>query len=303
MLEKFGRNYILLVQLQDGSTLTIQPPFTVEFDITRNILTSANVCSIRIYNLGVINRNQIEFNIYNQTEFRAVQLLAGYGNTLATIFHGNITQAWSVREGVNFITQIECFDGGFAYNNAQQNFQFPAGTPNQVVIETLVANLGIHKVMTGAIGNFPGTTQRAKSYSGSTTNLLSTLTGGGFFIDNSYANCLGNSECLQGNIPLINSQSGLLGTPVREQNILTFDILFEPRVQAGQIIELESLTATQATIQTPKQAINGFYKISSVKHRGMISEAVCGDAITTLGMLVNPNGTPLTVVKGGTNII
>jgi hypothetical protein len=299
MLEKFGRNYYLLVQLQNGSILTIQPPFTIQFDITRNILTSANVCSVRIYNLSLINRNQIEFNIFNRGENRTIQLIVGYGKTLATIFHGNISQAWSVREGVNFITQIECFDGGFAFNNAQTNFTFPAGTSNQTIIASLVASLNQYNIKTGAIGKYPGSTNRSKTYSGSTTDLLGQLTGGGFFIDNSAANALGNNEVLQGAIPLINSQSGLLGTPVRENNILTFDMILEPRVQAGQIIELQSLTGPQATEQSPKQAINGFYKVTSVKHRGMISEAVCGDAITTLGMFTNPSNTPLTLISSG----
>lgn len=288
-LTKFGRNYILLVELQNGSVLTIQPPFTIEFDITRNILTSANVCSIRIYNLSQINRNQIEFNIYNQGSFRFVQLIAGYGNNLAVIFHGNITQAWSVREGVNFITQIECYDGGYAYNNAIFNYSFPAGTSNQTIIETLVETLGTYQIQKGAIGEYPGQTNRSKTYSGPTTQILSELTGGGFFIDNSFAHCLGNNECIQGSIPIVNSESGLLGTPVREQNILTFDILFEPGIQAGQYIQLQSTTGAISTTQTPNQGINGFYKITSVKHRGMISEAVCGDVITTLGMFSTEN--------------
>ena len=50
-MDKFGRNYLLTVQLQDLSPLVIEPPFTLEFDITQNILTSANVCQFRIYNL------------------------------------------------------------------------------------------------------------------------------------------------------------------------------------------------------------------------------------------------------------
>src|ERR1017187_1050595 len=98
-MDKFGRNYILTVETQNNDLLIIQPPFTVEFDITRNTLTSANVCSIRIYNLSQNNRNKIRFNIMDTGDFRSVQLQAGYGTNLPIIFSGNITQAWSVREG------------------------------------------------------------------------------------------------------------------------------------------------------------------------------------------------------------
>ena len=274
-VNKFGRSYSLTAGTLAGGTLLIQPPFTVEFDITRNILTSANVCQIRIYNLSLDHRNALRFNIFDSGDFRPIIFNAGYGSNLPTIFSGNITQAWSVREGVDFVTTIECFDGGYAFANATTNQSFPSGTPQQVVIETLVQSLGNFNVSPGAVGNYPGSISRGNTYSGNTAQVLSELTGNGFFIDNGRANCLGNSECVSGGIPLINAQSGLLGTPVREQTNLSFDMIFEPGAKAGQLIQLESLT---------ESSFNGFYKITSVKHRGMISEAVCGDAITTLGM-------------------
>jgi hypothetical protein len=272
-MDKLGRSYTLFVQTTDGSTLQIQLPFTVEFDITRNTLTSANICSIRIYNLSVNNRNKIRKNVNNYGDLRSIILQAGYQKNNPIIFSGNITQAWSVREGVNFITQIECFDGGFAFANAQYSKAFPADTPKVSIIEDMISSLP--DVSVGTIGSYPGNITRGNSYSGSTTELLAQITGGGFFIDNGKGNALGNNECLEGEIPLINSASGLLGTPVLEQTILNFDMIFEPRIVVGQKIELESST---------DQNFNGFYKIISVKHRGMISAGVCGDAITSVGL-------------------
>lgn len=270
---KFGRNYILTVQTQNNDLLVIQPPFTIEFDITRNILTSANVCSIRIYNLSQNNRNKIRYNIMDTGDFRSVQLQAGYGTNLPIVFSGNINQAWSVREGNNFITAIESFDGGFAFANSQANIVFPSGTAQQTVIETLAGSLP--NVALGAIGSYPGSLSRGAAYSGSATDILRDLTGGGFYIDNGRANCLGDSECVEGEMQLINSSSGLLGTPIREQTILSFDMIFEPRLIVGQQIQLQTSTA---------QSFNGFYKVISLKHRGTISQAVCGDAITSVGM-------------------
>lgn len=272
---KFLRNYVLTVQTQNGDNLTIAPPFTIEFDITRNTLTSANVCSIRIYNLSQNNRNAIRFNIMDTGDFRAVELRAGYGETqnLPVIFSGNITQAWSVRESVNFITAIECFDGGFAFANAETNVVFPSGTAQLTVLQTLAGSLP--NVSLGAIGSYPGSLSRGAAIAGSTTDQLATISGGGFFIDNGKAHVLGDSECLEGEMLVINSSSGLLGTPVREQTILNFDMIFEPRLIVGQKIQLDSGTGAN---------FNGFYKIISLKHRGMISQAVCGDAITSVGM-------------------
>lgn len=276
MASKFGRNYQLSVGLQDGTTLKVSLPFTVEFEIVRNILTSANTMHIRIYNLSARNRNQIRYNFYDTGTLRPVKINAGYGDgVLPQVFTGNITQAWSVREGSNFVTTIEAFDGGFAFANATTNIPFPSGTPQQTIISTMAESLSNYGVAVGAIGSYPGTISRGNTYSGSTTDILRELTGGGFYIDNGKVNCLGNSECINGGIPLINAASGLLNTPVLQQTILSFDMLFEPGVISGQKIQLVS--ATDATF-------NGFYKVISIKHRVMISAAVCGDAVTSLEM-------------------
>ncbi len=271
-MDKFGRNYELKIQTVSGNLLTVTLPFSIEFDITRNTLTSANVCQIRIYNLSPFNRNQIRFNVSDYGRFRAVELRAGYGTNLAKIFAGNISQAWSVREGVNFITQIECYDGGFAFNNGVTNMQFPAGVEQKQVIRTLAGSLP--EVEVGSFGSYPGTLSRGNTYSGNTTEILSQLTGGGFFIDNGVANALGTNEYIPdfGGTIVINSKSGLLGTPVLEQTIVRFDMLFEPGLNAGARVLLQSITENN---------FNGEYKITSVKHRGMISEAVAGSVITT----------------------
>lgn len=250
----------------------MQLPFTVEFDITRNTLTSANVCQIRIYNLSPKNRNLIRKNVNDYNIFRLITLKAGYGSNMPVIFTGNITQAWSVREGVNFITQIECFDGGFAFANSLSNVVFPANTAQNTVIKTLTEDLD--HVSVGAIGSYPGQLSRGNSYSGSTTGLLAQITGGGFFIDNGRANVLGTNECLLdiGGTKVINAKLGLLGTPVLERTIVHFDMIFEPSLFPAQRIFLESATDVN---------FNGDYKVTAVKHRGMISAAVCGEAITT----------------------
>ena len=196
---KFGRNYLLQIQTQTGQLITIQPPFTVEFDITRNTLSSANVCSLRIYNLSSPHRNQIRHNYLDTQTFQSIIFQAGYGQNLATAFVGNITQAWSVREGTNFVTTIESFDGGFAFNNAKVNYSFPAGTTKLSVINSVIGTMPF--VTAGAIGAYPGTLDRGNAVSGNSTNILGDLTGGGFFIDGGKVNCLGNNECVTGGVP------------------------------------------------------------------------------------------------------
>lgn len=270
---KFGRNYQLEVQMQTGELLVIGLPFTIEFDITRKTLGDANVGQVRIYNLSPLHREQIRFNVYEYGSYRQIRLKAGYGTSLTTIFQGNMNVAWSVREGVNFITQIECYDGGYAYVNGVTNRSFPAGTPKNVEIATIMQDLPHTTV--GTIGpSYNGVLSRTNVYSGNTANILSDITGGGFFIDNGVANALGTNEYViqLDQTTLINSSTGLLGTPVLEQDTVRFDMLFEPTLNIGQKIKLESLG---------ENSFNNEYKVTGVKHRGMISQSVAGSVITT----------------------
>ncbi len=272
MALKFGRRYDLRVGTESGNTLVIQPPFTIQFDIIRNTLTSANVCQFRIYNLSEKNRNQLRFNSSNYGELRPIEFRAGYGTNLPRVFTGNISQAWSVREGNNFITQIESYDGGFAFNNGTTNQEFPGDTTQRTVVENLIAELP--NVELGVIGSgYDQVLGRGSSYSGNTASLLAELSGGGFFIDDGKANILSDNEYIEAPKTLIISPaSGLLNTPVLEQTIVRFDMLFEPQLNAGYKVELDSVSGLN---------FNGEYKIVGVKHRGMISESVCGSVVTT----------------------
>lgn len=273
-MDKYNRNYELVIQKRDGTFLRITRPFTVEFDIHRNSLSSANTCSIRIYNLNQNSRNQIRKDQFDFGDLRTIGFSAGYGDKLSLAFAGNITQAWSVREGTNMITQIECYDGGFAYVNAITSNQYPAGTQVGSIIDSLARTLP--GVQVGAIGDFPGQISRGNSYTGNTIERLTEITGGSFFIDNGKANCLRDGECLDGDIPLINAEAGLLGTPVKEQQYINLELLFEPSIAVGQLIQLQSVTA---------EVFNGSHKVLSIKHRGIISDAVSGSAVTSLGLL------------------
>lgn len=278
-LLKLARNYELFVQTSTGDTLIITPPFTLELDITRNTLSSANICQIRLYNLSAVHRNQIYFNIFDQSDFRQIILKAGYGETnLSTIFTGNISQAWSYREHVDFITQIECYDGGFAYVNGKVNITFPAKTPLITVIRTLMGFLPQTEI--GAIGAFSGVLSRSNTYSGNAAQILTELTGGAFFIDNGKAYALQTTDYLAAvgtptqSLPVIfvNDQTGLLNTPIREQSMYRFEMLFEPTLNVGGLVQVDSFT---------NPFVDGTYKITAVKHRGIISPVVSGDLITS----------------------
>lgn len=292
MQEKFNRNYKLIVEtvtpipfITAGTrSVEIALPFTMEFDIKRSLSGAANSSVIRIYNLKPETRNQILKTFYDIGNYKKVTLRAWYGETLnfPMVFTGNVSQAFSVRQGNNFITQIQAYDGGFAYVNSRLNLSVPktGATSNRSIIESAVDSLSAYGVSRGAIGNYPGNVEKGYVACGNTTEILSNeLTGNGFFIDNGRANCLREDEYIYDSVtPTINSNSGLLGTPVREQGWVIVETLFEPQAYVGQRVFLESTT---------EKNYNGAYKVVSIHHKGIISEAVCGSATTTFQLLGN----------------
>lgn len=284
---KFGRAFHLVAQTTTGLTVSMELPFSIEFDITRNVFSSTNVAQIRIFNLAPNTRNSLRKNVIDLDDIRTVTLRAGYGENLPVVFTGNITQAWSVRENnVNFVTQIESFDGGFAFATGITSQNFQAGTSMETVLRSLIEDLP--GVTLGAIGDGYDFSigPRGDTYSGNTAQLLTELTNGQFYVDNGKAYILGNSECVQGQIELIDASTGLIGTPLREQSFISLDLIFEPRVSCGQLINLRS--GTDVTF-------NGEYKVASVKHRGVISPSVGGEAITSL--VLDASAQSLTVVR------
>lgn len=271
---KFGRNYQLTIEGTDGTPIVIKPPFTLEFNIVRNNLSSVNNGVIRIYNLAQQTRSLLRHDRNDFGNIRRFYLEAGYGQMLSTIFAGTMTYAWSVREGVNFVTQVQGFDNGDAFvNGFYDGPPFAAQTPTKTIMQTIIESMP--SVSVGVIGNYPDSITRAKSYSGNCMQILNELSGGGAFIDNGRVNVLGDQECLPAQVATISSDTGLLGTPMREERVLTFDMLFEPGLVVGQQINLVSTTGSN---------FNGQYKVVGVSHRGVISPTVSGEAVTSINL-------------------
>ena len=266
----------------EGGWLDITMPYTLSFSITRNTLAQANTGRFTILNLAEDTRRRIYKDKYKTNIYKGIELRAGYGDTKETlplIFKGNIKQAYSQRSGVNYQTEIEAYDAGFAYVNANTGRSFAQGTTDKQIIETLIKDLP--HISVGKIGAFADKLPKGNSMQGPTIELIKNISKSNFFIDNEKAYCLQENECYRGNIQKITSDSGLLGSPLREETLLTFSIIFEPRLQIGQYIQLESST---------EKLFNGDYKVIGVEHQGTISDAQSGRCVTKVSLYYGAKG-------------
>lgn len=274
-MSKFGRNYKLLVQDSEGDFITIQNPLTVEFDVTRTATSSVNNAVFKVYNLGENSRNRIFQDRFDPREYKKVIFQAGYDD-LNTLFIGNLFEAYNVREGNNIVTYMESRDGGFDISNTFAEITFAKNTSIDEIIKELSKKFP--NLTLGKFGQIEGSVKRGVVLDGNVFSLLKKYSNERVYIDLEKINMLSYNEVIEGDVPLLTSDTGLLGTPRRSNSYLSIETIFNPQILISQIIEINSDIAKQ---------YNGQYKVIGCKHSGTISEAVGGDCKTTLDLLMS----------------
>ena len=287
-MKKWTRNYILTVQVDENAKeyVDITMSLTISFNIKRSVNSTANTASITVLNLSETTRRKVFLDNYKFMYYKGIELRAGYGNDIENmplIFKGNIQSAFSKRNGVDYETSVDALDGGFAYANAITNRQFAKGTTDRQALNALISDLP--HIQAGHIGNFNSILPRGNSVSGSTFDYFGSFSDENYFIDLEKMNCLLDNEGFEGNIKVIDASCGLLGSPLREEAFLTFEMIFEPRLQIGQFVEIKSLTET---------IYDGTYKVIGIEHSGTISDAQSGQCKTKVS-LNYINGLPVIV--------
>lgn len=285
VVAKYDNQCIWSLSVTDGiNTVVVGYPLTVEFSIERNTFASANTGNFNIYNLAPSTRSakggllfQDRFNATNQ---KFVTFKAGYNGNLITCFRGRIQEAYSKRSGTEVITSIQCLDMGVPTDYI--NVTFEAGTSKKEAYLNIIQNLSGLKL--GSIGTLEGIYQTPVTFEGKPLKVLNEITGGHTFIDNGIIHTLMPNEALDVGVTILNAETGLINTPQRRNAEIIAEGIFNPSVFVGQLIEVQSQTASE---------FSGTFKVSGFQHSGTISGAVAGTRQTRYNFLVGallPNG-------------
>lgn len=272
---RFGRNYRLTIETNDGNAIVIEPPLTIDFTLERSTLSSLNSAQIQVYNLSEKSRSRIFQDRFTQRPdgYKRVVLQAGYGK-LNTIFRGNIFQATSTRQGADILTYIDARDGAF---DAERGFTSRTETPKNTkeLVQQLLGDF--ENVTEGTITDTGTEFNRPVTLNGNTFDLINKYTNGKAYIDLEQVNVLDDNEVIEGVLPLITSETGLLATPKRENAYLSIETMFRPEITIAQLLEVRS---------SVNSAYDGQYKVIGLQHRATISEAVGGEARSRFDLLV-----------------
>ena len=285
---KFGRNYrlVLLDNLTANTGLELRndkgsQSLTIDFDIQRGVGADLNSMTLRIYNLSRDNQAQLfqaRLDLSNKNTFtaRPIILQAGYNDGLSVIFRGGIREAFTFRQGNDLITQVEALDGILSTTQTYANISYDSATTAQQIVDDLVAPLtsqtdieaGQTKLST-ATAALIGDNQRGYVIVGNAYDILQEYTSKKAFIDLGELNILSDNECIRPSLRVIDADTGLIGIPRLDGLRVTIETIFEPRINVGEFIEVQSSVAKQ---------FNGQYKVAAVQHKGMLSDTVAGDA-------------------------
>ncbi len=305
---KFQRTYQLQIEGQDGAIYTFgsengnTPYLTMEFNVNRATMASAQSGSFRVKNLPPEIRSIIGKDYFLRSQYRKLIVKAGYiGTPLSTIFNGLAVEVKSYREegGVDWITEIEGQDFSLVMGNCFSQWTIGSTTSpvtRAQVINRLVSDLQFNTAKQdvnlgiGYVGNFAGNryTYTANDY---TWNLLQVETDRLTYIDNGKVYCLPNGDSFEGDLTVISSATGLLGTPKRAQQSVSVEMIFEPSLIPGQKIYLD-------TNSNPKlnSLFNGAYIVTAVQQSGIISQTQGGKCKTIA--LLQLQGTPFVATLG-----
>lgn len=272
--KKFNREYVFtyIPATQEGyasdTQLVIKNPITINFNVKRDIFSAVNTLELDIYNLSKENRDFMYQDLQSQRAY--CYLEAGYkGWAKSLIFSGNVWNTLSKREGVNAITHITAMDG---YNalQAEVNQTLDAGATVGDVVKiaqrTMQLDEGVY-----SFKNYKFV--RPVELQGNAFYVINKYVNRNAYIDLGKLNIQDTNEVFEGEVLVIDDETGLIGTPERSLEFLTIKMIFEPRIQVGQLVELRSAFEPR---------YNGQYKVYGVSHSGTISDSVAGQAITTL---------------------
>lgn len=285
-MKKWMRNYKIifeigyrtnLIEYIPQEKLEISYPFTLKLNIQSGINNGdVSKGTFQLINLSPQDQARLWKDEFNQTKYITMWLYAGYGDNMPLIFKGDIMKCYSYRgEGsTDFITEIQSSDSTYLYQYGVANYTFAKGTKTENLLQTLLNEVPLYKL--GYITSEIPPLKKDRTFIGQTLDLLGRQYGAyQLYFDKGELNILGEQDVVPGDILVITAESGLLGSPIRTNQTLQCNMIFEPQIKLGQAVEL---------LCDSIPFVNQIYKVISISHQGVISPVENGTLKTVVSL-------------------
>lgn len=261
----FGRVIDLEIQIKNQikiySDLQGLDNIKVEFNITKSINTAGGEATISIFGLfpddiAFLSTNYIAGSgALNQS---LISIIGGYKDNKTLLFNGNIVNANPNLTSKDYNIELKAINAIMSSTNSK-SISLKNATLKSIC-QRLASDLGLilkyDNTINKTIGDY--------SYNGTAFSQILKLRSYypneiDIFINDGFLIIQKQKALEKGKTFLLNSKTGLIGTPQPTATGCKIKSILNPELQVGNIIKLESKKIPQ---------LNSFYKILELKHMG-----------------------------------
>ncbi|PVZ86701.1 hypothetical protein C9426_14895 [Serratia sp. S1B] len=280
-MKQFGRTLKLNIGNETESIEITN--LRVAFSVKKTLVSEPNPAVIRIWNLNASNRNLITSKTYNRLSLS----VAYRDDELRMIYKGDITDILTLRDGVDFITELTCGDGHTAYTNAGLNKTLTAGVSDQDILKEAIKSMGIEL----GVVDLPKdrVLPRGRVLTGNTRDVMHTVgknNQADWSIQDGQMTLLPKDKVTAENDGFVLSQeTGMVNSPEKSDDGLQIACLCNPALHIGGLVRVDSIITEY----------NGDYKITEIEHAGDLLGNDWYTKITCIGgqfQKVDKNGKP-----------
>ncbi len=240
----------------------------IQFNVSKKDSATPNSARITIFNVAQSTVAQV------QKEFKNVYLSAGYDDNCAAIFHGTIQKVVFAREnGTDGILTIAAGDGDVAHNFAVVNKTLSAGATQKDVIAAANAEYAKNGTESGFSADFETRTlPRGKVMFGMARDFMQSgarNSGTNFSVQDGKTQFVAENGALPDEAFVLNSATGLIGSPMQSTDGVQCTCLLNPRLKIGAVVQVAQKDVTESIDEeSAALAADGYYRIYSLDFNG-----------------------------------
>lgn len=275
---QYLRKCSLIVADDTGDGLDLSQ-LRITFTVTKTEAESPNTAEIKVYNLSDDTAQRI------QKEFTRVRLQAGYVEGFGLIFDGTVKQVYRGREnGTDTFLGIVAADGDKSYNFAVVNKTLAAGSTQRDQMGAAIESMNAGGVSTGYLPDSPGDRlPRGKVMYGMARGYMrqsSQTTNSSWSIQDGKVQVVPLTGLLPTQAVVLNSRTGLIGTPEQSTEGINVKCLLNPLLKIGGKVQIKEEDIQRAKLdltqkegekekaKPAKIADDGSYRLIKVEHVG-----------------------------------
>lgn len=232
----------------------------VEFSISKSLSKEPNTGEITIYNMAQQSRAEV------QRRPLYIRLEAGFEDSFARLFEGDMRWAQSKLDSPNWVTKIEVGDGERAYRRARVSRSFRRGVKARDAIRELAQSMGLVVPKAVARKEFLREYAGGLTLQGPAHREMSRVLDSfdiGWSIQDGKLQILDDTETRFDEAVLVSEDTGMIGVPEispprkgKKKPSLSVRTLLEPRIRPGGRIVVRS------------RSVRGTYRVQQMRHVG-----------------------------------